>query len=69
VHHPRAWCCFAAVKALWPAWVFADCLHVVRNPGGRSVFRIVCRWIVLLVSIDIVIIALFVLISGILGLA
>jgi hypothetical protein len=68
VHHPIAWYCFVFANVLMWAWGVADCLHVVRHPGERSASQIVCRWIVLLVFLDLGLIALFVFIAGIVGL-
>jgi hypothetical protein len=33
---------------MW-AWGAADCIHVLRHPEGKSVFRRACRWVGLLV--------------------
>ncbi len=67
MRHPVSWYCFMLVNVFMWAYGVADCAHVIKHPGGMSEFRIVCRWIVLLVCIALMMISFFVLIVGLLG--
>ena len=52
---------------MW-AWGAADCIHVLRHPEAKSVFRIACRWVGLLLCVammfDMIGIAWFLWIGG-----
>jgi hypothetical protein len=60
MHYPVAWYFFVVTNILMWAWGIADCVHVVTHPEGRSAFRIACRWIALLVLIDLMVFAFLV---------
>jgi hypothetical protein len=51
VHHPIGFYCFTvAIFFAW-AWEATDCIHALRHSDGKSLFRIVCRWVGLLLCI------------------
>ena len=68
VHHPIGWYCFMLAMFLMWAWGAADCIHVLRHPEAKSVFRIACRWVGLLLCVammfDMIGIAWFLWIGG-----